>query len=192
MSIELKEQKNTKPMIEDVMPNYLDGDMLTSALEFIAYLRENKMKPLWQGLNTWGAKEKGIVLYSIMLQVGKGYYGRVGDLPSWGITLNPVHMNTYEERIVHEGLQNFILDNVVYCVHSGRSDSSGEGCNPNKRCAGGRDRTVLGKEIKALCGCRSLTWVWDPDEAAIVRMKKLLKLEQKARAEHSVSSRKQK
>jgi len=180
-----QQQQAIKPLIEDIIPECLNGQMRKIAMDFVAYLRANKMKPMWQGLNTWGAKDKGIVLYSIMLHVGKGYYGRVGDLPSWGITLNPIHMNTYEGRIVHEGLQNFILDNVFYCVHSGRSDSSGEGCNPNKRCAGGRDRTILGKELKALCGCRSLTWVWDPDNAAIHGIKRLLELEQKARNENS-------
>ena len=40
--IRYTEQNKIKPMIEDVIPDFLDGDNKKIALEFIAYLRENK------------------------------------------------------------------------------------------------------------------------------------------------------
>jgi len=176
-------QQAIKPLIEDVIPEYLDGDMRTSAMDFVAHLRANKMPPRWHGLHTWMANYRGKGICSIVLRVGRGYYGRLGDLPSWLITPCLTHVHEYETLLMNGELRNLLWDNVFYCVHSGRSDSSGEGCNPNKRCAGGRNFTILGKEFKGLCGCRSLMWVWNPDETAIEGIKRLLELEQKARAE---------
>ena len=45
ISLPYKEQKAIKPKIEDLIPNHLDGDMKESALDFIAFLRKNKMAP---------------------------------------------------------------------------------------------------------------------------------------------------
>ena len=180
-----QQQRITKPLIEDVIPEYLDGDMKKNALNFIAYLRANRMKPLWHGLNTWKANDKGTGLYSIMLCEGDGegwgYYGRPRPkiLPSWVVSPWLVHMCEYEESILSEGLQNLIWDNVFYCVHS--PGQSGKGCSSNKGCAGGHDVTILGKEFKGLCRCRPHASVLDPDEAAIHGIKRLLELERKAR-----------
>jgi len=38
-------EKKAKPQIEEVIPQYLDGDMRRAALGFVAHLRANKMPP---------------------------------------------------------------------------------------------------------------------------------------------------
>ncbi|MDR2569077.1 MAG: hypothetical protein LBD23_02105 [Oscillospiraceae bacterium] len=37
-----EERMKIKPKIEDILPIYLDGDVLTKAMDFIYFLRENK------------------------------------------------------------------------------------------------------------------------------------------------------
>ena len=39
--------KNEKPKIEDVVCEVLSGDAQKNALDFIAFLRENKLNPAW-------------------------------------------------------------------------------------------------------------------------------------------------
>ena len=46
-------QKKPKPEIENVIPEYLDGDMKKTALDFVAWLRANKMNPVWASANIW-------------------------------------------------------------------------------------------------------------------------------------------
>ena len=172
-----KEQKNTKPLIEDVIQDVLCGEMKNNALGFIAYLRANKIKPVWAVTNGWRGTYKGKVLYYIRLYNGwkeeehmKDKYGK----HSWVVTLYIEHnMYKYEDDIMKEGLQNFIWNNVHDCMLC-RVPCHGK--NPPHK-----DMTVLGKEIKRLCRGRPLTWVFDPDEAALNCIKRLLELEQKAR-----------
>jgi len=38
-------KSKTKTRIEDVMPHYLTGENQKSALDFVTYLRTNKVKP---------------------------------------------------------------------------------------------------------------------------------------------------
>jgi hypothetical protein len=59
----IKEQKTTKPVIEDIIGKFLKGDALRNAMDFIAFLRENKMNPRWHSANSWrvsGKKGKGV------------------------------------------------------------------------------------------------------------------------------------
>ena len=46
------QQKTTKPVIEDVIGQFLEGDTLGNAMEFIAFLRENGMNPRWASANS--------------------------------------------------------------------------------------------------------------------------------------------
>ena len=178
------QQKEIKPLIEDIINEYLDGDIKNTALDFVAYIRENNMKPVWALTNSWkiSYKSKGIFYIRICMEKKYNAYGPIGT--SWVITPYFSHIHEYEESIVNEGLHNIICDNVFHCVHSGRSDSSGAGCNPNKSCAGGATKTVFGKELKGLCVSRPLIWFYDPDETAIDCIKRLLELEQNAREEN--------
>ena len=55
-------QRATKAKIEDVIPYYLDGEMLKTALDFAAYLQSNGMQLKWAAWNTWKAHIKSKVL----------------------------------------------------------------------------------------------------------------------------------
>ena len=174
-----QQQKAIKPLIEDIIPEFLDGDMRKSALDFVAHLRANKMKPVWCLTNQWNANYKGKTICKIHLRNGGGGWSNIErrDRDYWIIQLYRSHMHEYEETIMNDGLQNIIWDNIVYCRSCKPKGESRVGCAP------GVNIKLLGKEIKGVCGCNWTTWIFDPDEATVNGIKRLLELEQKARTE---------
>jgi hypothetical protein len=183
--LDLKEQKKTKPMIEDVMPHYLDGGRLKNALEFIAYLRENKIKPVWAITNGWKAVYKGKTLYYIRLPLYEAHFNRPNQLDgtnwesSWCVTPFLMNLAEYEDLITDETDKKIVVDNFYGCVPYCR----GSGCSSEKKI------TVCGTELVRYChdgmlGNRSL-WVVNPDETEIACIKKFLELEKNARNENA-------
>jgi len=53
-----QEQKNIKPRIDDIINDFLSGDALNNALNFIDYLKDNKMSPRWSATSTWTVRHK--------------------------------------------------------------------------------------------------------------------------------------
>jgi len=189
----LQRQQQSKPVIDDFIDAYLDEDLRKTAMEFVAWLRESKLQPRWGGkINTWEAycKSKSICTIRIDPWVTeghhRGYYdSRPGGLPCLVIIPRLANMETYKEAIMNEGLQDIIWNNANACVYSERSPSFGmkkaPGCKPGKPCAPGRPLTILGKEIRDnCCGYFSLQF-WNPDDATVNSVKRLLELEQQAR-----------
>ncbi|MDR0325057.1 MAG: hypothetical protein LBI19_03050 [Oscillospiraceae bacterium] len=183
---QLREQNKAKPMIEDIIPEYLDGDNKNNALDFIDYLRENKMKPVWAIQNGWKAVYKGKPIYYIRLPKSKHHFlnkkqsDKTDWTRSWVVTPYLLHYRRYEDLIIGEGLQNFFWDNMRRCIHV----ITGE-CNSHN-CAPGVDTTVLGKEFENLChfvnsGANTL-WYVNPDKTDICNIKKLLDIEIKTRS----------
>ena len=169
-------QKIQKPRIEDVIPAYLNGDMKKTALAFATWMHENKMPLKWAGLhNAWKAMCKGkAICYVRLYNDGwsnsehlKNMYGK----HLWVITPYLSNLNSYAETVINENMQNFIWDNVHHCMFC-RTPCHG---NPP-----GKDVIVLGKDIKSICIGRQLVWAFDPDEAAMNTLKRLLILEQQA------------
>ena len=177
------EQNKIKPMIEDVIPDFLDGDNKRIALEFIAYLRENKMKPVWAIQNGWKAVYKGKVLYYIRLPKHEQQFRTKKQSDetewtrSWVVTPFPQNINKYEELIINEGWQNLIWENMGYCYTCPNAVNS-------YKCEG-INKTILGKEFENLCRGQlyggGMAWFVNPDETTISYIKKLLDFEKQAR-----------
>jgi len=196
-------KSKTKTMIEDVLPHYVDGDNLKIALNFIAYLRENKIKPTWAVQNGWTGMCKGKVLYWIRLpqvkshlDAGKPTHCHFQTIKpsdkshwteSWVITPYLSNIETYKNIVIDEGMNMFVLDNMHYHearMLNGTCDiqrASGE----SKQCNPGVTRTILGKEVKGICHGdlygTITTWFTNPNEIEIEYIKRLLELEQQAR-----------
>ena len=176
---------NRSSNIEDVLPTILNGEKLKIALDFVAYMRENKMTLRWARFsNAWKASYKGKCICYVRLR-GNSDVPSVGhsDTHLWVITPFLLHIDEYEESVIREGLENTVWDNMFYCKR----------CFPEKYpegrpCVPGRNIILLGKEIRGICVGRQPVWVWDPGETAINCIKKLLELEQKARAEKTKST----
>ena len=167
----LKVQRELKPKIEDVIPKYLDGDMKETALAFAEYMQQIKMPLRWAGVhNAWRALYKGKAICYVRFPRGENDNERANG--KWVINPHLYNFDTYADIILSEGLQDFIWDNVFYCMFC-RTPCYGS--------PPGKDVVVLGKEIKSVCFGRQPTWVYDPVEADIEILKRLLQLEQQAR-----------
>ena len=185
----LEYQKKNKAKIEDFISEYLDGDMKKLALDFVAHMRENKMTLRWAGFtNAWKAVCKGRCICYINLSWG--------DV-KWLVTPYLENINDYEGSIISESLQDFVLDNVIYCCHADKYERP-EGSPPVKHfglnypcnlwnCAPGADIIVCGKEIKNKCrnGNRRFYWFKNPGAEEIEAVKKLLDFEKKARTKNT-------
>ena len=189
----LRVQKETKPNIEEVLACYLDGETLESALGFTAFMRDNKMKFSWAGIhNAWKASSKGRCICYINLN-----WINV----KWLVTPYLERIKDYEETITGEGLQDYVLDNVIYCAHADKYERP-EGSPPVRHfglnypcniwgCAPGKTITLFGREIKNKC-CnlnRRFYWFKDPDEKEIEVVKRLIELEKQARAGETKSAK---
>jgi hypothetical protein len=170
-----QEQKKTKPKIEDLIPEYLDGEMKDSALGFIAALRVNKINPSWTLTNQWKAvcKGKNIIRVSLAPWTPSGKSKNA----KWVITAYLQHLDTYTEIIIAEGLQSFLYDSVNYCVHKPSNSPPAEAfrqhsfefpCN-TWNCAPGKALTVCGKELT------------NPDKNTLNAIMRFLELERMAR-----------
>jgi len=174
----LRTQKIEKPQIESVIPQYLDGDIKKTALDFVAYLRGNKFNFVWAVANGWKATYKGKVICYIRLPLHESHFRNLKQSEgtewqnSWVFTPYLHNMNKYEELVINENLQEFVLSGLHYCMPC-----------PHRFCA--TERTILGKSIKNLCqgdlyGGMAL-WYVNPNETEIGYLKRLLEMEKQAR-----------
>lgn len=138
--IPIEAQKNTKPDIEDVIGDFLEGDALQSAMDFVAFLRANNMKPRWSSANNWrvtGKKSKPIC--SICLGGAKGAWMRYLNPGDWSI-------------LSLEGMGRQYLD--VFAACDEMKAFVWAGVKPCTRCCscGPRSRTYIGKDFDECCG----------------------------------------
>ncbi len=168
----LQEQKTTKPAIEDVIPQVLDGGMAAAALDFAAHMRASKLALKWAGFtNAWKAVHKGKCICYVRLRQNSDCMDK-----AWVITPYLDHANEYEDTAVSEGLHHIVFRNLFYCKR----------CFPEKYpegrpCVPGRNIALFGKEIAGVCRGRQPVWFWEPDGEAVGCVKRLLELEKLSR-----------
>jgi len=168
----LQVQRATKPKIEDVLPHFMDGEILERALDFVAYLRANRMNPAWAGVhNAWKGVYKGKPIYYIRL--GREWI-RPTENVKWTIIPYLNHMEEYREKIFDQGWQDIIWNDLHFC----------RGCNNG--CSPGFTRAILGKEFAGLChgifysGRKPVSFVNPGDETFNI-IKQLLEFEKTGR-----------
>jgi len=185
-----QQQKAIKPLVEDIIPEHIEGGMKNSALDFIAWLRANKMKPAWTLTNQWKAVYKGRNICRITLSPWNEF-----KKVMWVVTAYLEHIKEYEDAIINEDLQNFVWDNVIYCVQKPKESfppveyryyALKSPCN-TWGCAPGKTGVVCGKELTNICrnSNRQYFWFHDPDDASLNVIKRRLELEQTARTNKS-------
>jgi len=167
-----KEQKATKPKVEEIIPEWLDGDMKKNALDFSTWLRANKMSPLWSSANSWKANYKGRGICSIKIL----HSDRADDKNrkySWFIAVYYSDREKYDAFVERKGLLTHFRENIWYC------NCTLGGLPQN--CGSMRDVIVLGKEHKDVCGHYYPMYFCDPDAKVIKGIKKLIVFEREAR-----------
>ena len=153
-----QEQKMLKLKIEDEIPKFLDGEMMQSALDFITYMRANKMQPSWQSTNTWKANYKSQNVCAVKLS--KGSWSIVPRISRWNKLISSY--NLYEKEITEEGFRDVVLANVNIC----RSCAN---CGP------GWAMTFLGKDFDNVCHNVPVRFM-DPGENEVCCVKRVLDL----------------
>jgi len=156
--LSFQEQKVLKLKIEDEIPKFLDGDMRQAALDFVAYMRDNKMQPSWQSTNSWKANYKGQNI--CVIRISEGSWCVVPRISRWN-KLIPSY-DLYEREITEEGLRSIVLANVNICRRCAN-------CGP------GWSMTFLGKGFDDVCHNVPVRYV-DPGEAEIACIKRVLEL----------------
>ena len=171
--------------LEDRIPLIVDGGAQTAALDFAAHLRENNINLKWTGIQNGysetGQTHFGQGLCHIEL---KNDYWQNGDA-SWRVCVPLPNIGKYEEALANEGFRNFIWAHIYIC-----NKTAADACNGGEKsvyaCHRGIDITVLGKEIAYACRLRNgrhvSIYVYDPGETETGYIKRLIELEQKARA----------
>ena len=176
---QLHVQQKLKPDIEDVIPYYLDGKELETALNFIAHLRTEKIKPRWAGVHsTWNFNYKGGKTICF-IRLGRTWHAKESGKIKWEVSPNLINISAYENEIIDKNMQNYIWDGLVYCKSCIRANGLHQECSP------GVNKIVLKKDVTGICrgffGFRKPISFQNPDEAALNCIKKLIELEKQAR-----------
>jgi hypothetical protein len=175
-------QPPLKSKMADIIGDLLDGENLNRALDFITYLKNNKISIQWTSTNTWKATKKGVVVCYIKAgierETGNDCYVRLADTNdsekgSWvilphisGIGNYPHDTNIginigYEEIVSNEKIFNIICSKVRPCSNCGNS----------KKCAPGININFWGKEINNRCKFFAIPFLDpDPDELDCVKL----------------------
>lgn len=163
-------QRETKAKIEDVLPHYLNNTMLESALDFVAFMRAEKMNPAWAGVhNAWRANSRSKPLCYIRL--GKEWIRKTEGV-KWVVVLYLDNMDDYAGDVINAGWQSIIWDDLHYCR---KPD-----CPYN--CSTVRTKLILGKEFSGLCPTfyNKVNFV-NPSKADLEIITRLLEFEREAR-----------
>ena len=158
-----KEQGKVKPKIEDVASAYFKGETKESVLEFIAYIRSNKMTPQWASVNSWKILHKGKSVAFIKLWDGSWYVDPdvdFGDI-------------SFETYVKNQKLEKIIFSNIETCTQ----------CLPNGQCTPGRSIKILGKDFNNICHVQRFQ---NPNNAEVDCIKKIFEYRKKNVAENKV------
>ncbi len=135
--------KTVKPKIEEVIVGVLSGEALENALDFISFLRANKMSPTLTAVNAWAVSYKGKRVCYIRAS-GAADYHNLED-GSWHIAhvnygkTNLVDNDNYAKQYISdEKLKDIVLDRIKMCVRC-------YNCKP------GNSVTIADKQFDEVC-----------------------------------------
>ena len=128
-------QKKLKPKIEDVILDLVKEEHQKAALDFVGYIRLNKMTPAWASQNSWKVSYKGQVLCYIRT-AGTAPYHNLDD-GSWHINFSVYSDYVYEVPVSNEAIE-MIWNKVKHCTNC-------------YNCAPANHLTINGKEFDKVC-----------------------------------------
>ena len=149
----IQEQARTKPKIEEIILEYLNGESRYSLEKFLEFCRAYKIKYPWSATNIWKLAFKGKTVG--MIYIGKYPCQRDNITKNWWCT----HIPMFEEVVIKENLTKIIHRNVLPCAHG------------QKSCGSGNTTTIFGKEFHGVHG----VLFKNPDAETLDCIQKLLK-----------------
>ena len=79
-------QKTTKPQIDDIVCQYLDGETLKEALYIVNNIREHGMKIKWSSYNVWTVRYKRKHVCDLRIDKGSLHIGQVSGILAIRVT----------------------------------------------------------------------------------------------------------
>lgn len=153
---ENQNKKAVKPRIEDVIHDVVKEEYQQAALDFVGYIRSNKMTPAWASTNSWKVSYKGQCLCYIRT-AGTAHYHNLDD-GSWHIHFAVYTDSIYDIALSGEAVQ-MIWSNVKHCTRCGN-------------CIPANHLTINGKEFDNVC--HQWLTIKNPDTDALDCVKKLV------------------
>ena len=147
--------KNEKPKIEDVVCEVLSGDAQKNALDFISFLRENKLNPAWSAKNAWKVSSKTFSVCFIRLH-GVAEYNNLGP-GEWSML---PFIGEYDADALPDE------DKEIAWANKNNCESCGQ-------CAL-RLNAIFGKKFRYSCECA--IGFRNPDDKAVACAKKIVML----------------
>ena len=159
-------QRKLRPKVEEIIPLLVANDEQQNALDFVAWLRENKMSIGWGGVhNTWDAKYRGKLI--CRFKFGQTEFQ---NKDQWNCLLNLENISEYEDVILSVNLQHFLWDNVIFCIYATKIDRPASApkikyfspwwpCNTHG-CAPGGTLTICGKTFEGKCWGGNHRFYW--------------------------------
>ena len=146
-----QEQKKIKPKIEEIAPEYLEGDKLKNVLDFVAWLRAGRMTPTFGSRSSEGISYTTRVCY-IKLYNDSWYI--------WPAGKKGAYVNDF---LACEELKEIVGASLAPCKPCGHQCNSGLGFV----------KTVCGKEFEKICGCCPIRF-HNPDAETLETIKKVI------------------
>ena len=148
--------KTVKPKVEDVILDLVTHEHQKLALDFVAFIRANKMTPAWASQNAWKVNYRGKVLCYIRT-AGTAHYHNLDDR-SWHVTFAVYSDYVYDVAVPIESIQH-IWDKVNHCTR----------CN---NCIPANQLTINGKRFDNVC--HQWLVIKNPNEELLECIKKLV------------------
>ena len=142
---EFRAQQAQKPKVEDSAKERFTGDRLENMLDFLDFLKSNKLTPRWYTSDSWVVKYKN----KKICQIKFNWMPRPSDKEDfWGIYFDHFTrqewFSGHDKIIANDELKEFTLNNI----------NPPHGCKRKEgRCTGRSDMMILGKQFKAVCAC---------------------------------------
>ena len=162
----MAEEKKVRQKIEDVISDLLKGDMKTNALDFIAWLRENKIAITKNSESAYTFKIMGKSAGRIFIEKDN-------------FVIEP-YINYKNKEIdvliTDAGMQDVIWDNLFLCRRCAPHNCTPE-VNESKDNFIGFKKIILGKEFNNLCKSEGIRYPC-PDEKTINFIKTIIEFDQ--------------
>ena len=144
-------QRVVKPKIEDVAGDYINGNNLKSLMDFLGFLKDNKLSPRWQSGNSWTVQYRGQTVCHIKL-----------DSTIWRIMFSLASREKW-----FSGSDQYFADDEekAFIWASVKEAWCPRGCKGKI--------TVLGKEFHDVCVCWAVR-IENPDGAALEQSKRVI------------------
>ena len=139
----VQKQQQTKPKIEEMIPEYLDGEAQQSMLKFLEICKANGVKTPWSATNRWVLKMNKQTIGMIYIGVKPCADVKKGIQKNVWYTCIYSAPNLILSGLNKEGISGKEKEDITHVVHRNLAKCA----NDKKRCAPLKNTTILGKEF---------------------------------------------